>query len=80
MDADSRVRRLLDELLDSEQTPEAVCRDCPELLSEVRERWRRKLACDAELDAMFPTPECSSPLGGPPETPFSGNVHRDSRS
>ncbi len=76
MDADSRVRRLLDELLDSEQTPEAVCRDCPELLPQVRERWRRKLACDAELDAMFPTPECSSPLGGPPATPFSGNVHQ----
>ena len=76
MDADSRVRRLLEELLDSEQTPEEVCRDCPELLPQVRERWRRKLACDAQLDAMFPTPECSSPLGGPPATPFSGNVHQ----
>ena len=45
MDADSRVRRLLDELLDSEQTPEAVCRDCPELLSEVR----RALAAKTRL-------------------------------
>ena len=54
MDVESRVRFLLEELVDSERTPEEVCRDYPELLTQVRRRWRRKLACDAQLDAMFP--------------------------
>src|SRR5262249_156484 len=39
--ADPRVQHLLDELLDTDATPEQVCRDCPELLPEVREQWRR---------------------------------------
>ncbi len=70
MDGDPRVLQLLEELLDSERTPEEVCRDCPELLPQVRRLWQRKLACDAELDAMFPAP-------GPTRHP--GN-HRRSRS
>jgi serine/threonine-protein kinase len=53
---DPRLQRLLDELLDSESTPEAVCSDCPELLPEVRLRWRQVRAVEAELDALFPTP------------------------
>ena len=36
-----RVQQLLDELLDSDCTPEAVCGDCPELLPEVRQRWQQ---------------------------------------
>ncbi len=52
----SRVQQLLDELLDSGCTPEAVCGDCPELLPEVRLRWRQMCAVEAELDALFPTP------------------------
>jgi tetratricopeptide (TPR) repeat protein/tRNA A-37 threonylcarbamoyl transferase component Bud32 len=57
-----RVRQLLDEIFDSERTPEEVCGDCPELLPEVRRRWQRMRLLDAELDAMFPTP------GTAPET------------
>ena len=53
MDGDPRVRQLLEELLDSEQTPEEVCHHCPELLPEVHRRWQRKRACDAQLDALF---------------------------
>ena len=34
------VFALLEEMLDSGRTPEEVCRDCPELLPEVRQRWR----------------------------------------
>ena len=64
MDGETRVRLLLEELLDSERTPEEVCRDCPELLPQVRSRWRRKLACDAQLDAMFPARMPGSSLGG----------------
>jgi hypothetical protein len=52
----SRVQQLLDELLDSECTPEVVCGDCPELLPEVRQRWQQMRIIEAELDAMFPTP------------------------
>ncbi len=63
MDVEPRVRLLLEELLDSERSPEDVCRDCPELLPQVRERWRRKLACDAQLDALFPAPEPNPPIG-----------------
>ena len=65
MDVEPRVRSLLEELADSERTPEEVCRDCPELLPQVRRRWRRKLAYDAKLDAMFPAPEPGSPFGPP---------------
>src|SRR5260370_28395928 len=53
----SRVQQLVDEIFDSERTPEEVCADCPELLSEVRLRWLQMRLVEAELTAMFPTPE-----------------------
>jgi serine/threonine-protein kinase len=56
---DARVQQLLDEILDSDRTPEEVCRDCPELLSEVRKRWQKVQQVEAELDALFPTPGTS---------------------
>ena len=65
MDSDPRVGQLLEQLLDSEHTPEEVCRHCPELLPKVRERWERKCACDAHLDALFPVSESNSPFGNP---------------
>ena len=43
MSDDSRLEQLLDELLDSQATPEEVCSSCPELLPEVRQRWREWL-------------------------------------
>jgi len=51
-----RLRQLLDELHDSHATPEEVCRSCPELLPEVRARWRAVCRVRAELDALFPAP------------------------
>src|SRR5260221_8845554 len=54
---ESRVQRLLDEISDSGCTPEEVCGACPELLPEVRRRWRQMCAVEAQLDALFPTPE-----------------------
>ena len=39
MSGDPRVLDLIEEILDSGRTPEEVCRACPELLPEVRERW-----------------------------------------
>src|SRR3977135_96893 len=51
-----RLRQLLDELHESHATPEEVCRSCPELLPEVRARWREVCLVRAELDALFPVP------------------------
>ena len=44
MAAESLVQQLLDEILDSGRTPEEVCGACPELLPEVRRRWRQMCA------------------------------------
>jgi serine/threonine protein kinase len=56
MTDDTRVERLLDEIFDSSLTPDEVCRDCPELLPEVRARWRKMCLVEAKLDALFPAP------------------------
>jgi serine/threonine protein kinase/tetratricopeptide (TPR) repeat protein len=53
---DPRVEQLLDEILDSERTPEEVCVAFPDLLPEVRRRWRQVCAVQAGLEALFPTP------------------------
>jgi serine/threonine-protein kinase len=52
---DLRVQQLLDDLFDLGRTPEDVCADCPELLPEVRRRWRQMRIVEAQLDALFPT-------------------------
>jgi serine/threonine-protein kinase len=41
MSDDPRVQQLLDELHAGHATPEVVCESCPELLPEVRRRWRQ---------------------------------------
>jgi serine/threonine-protein kinase len=56
MSDDSRVRQLLEEILDSERSPEEVCAGSPELLPEVRRQLRRLHLVEAELEAWFPTP------------------------
>jgi hypothetical protein len=65
MSVDPRVERLLEQLIDSEATPEEVCRDCPELLPEVRARWQRNCRVLAELDAMFPLTVALEPGAAP---------------
>lgn len=47
------IKRLLEEVLDLERTPEDVCREHPELLGEVRARWLRVRGLVAELDELF---------------------------
>jgi serine/threonine-protein kinase len=54
MTDDPRIQELLDELQDSEATPEEVCESCPELLPVVRDRWRRMRRVGAHLDVLFP--------------------------
>ena len=53
------VITLIEEMLDSGRTPEEVCRDCPELLPEVRRRWKAFRLVDGALAAFFPDPETS---------------------
>ncbi len=48
------VLGLLEEILDSGKTPDEVCRDCPELLSEVQQRWKQFCRIDAEVGALLP--------------------------
>src|SRR5262245_41526864 len=54
MAGDPRVLGLLEEMLDAGKTPEEVCRDCPELLSEVRERWAEFRRIDAAVVELLP--------------------------
>jgi serine/threonine-protein kinase len=68
---EQRVRELLDEILDN-RTPEEVCANCPELLPEVRRRWKQMRMVEAELDQLFPTPgptrDSDLPEAGHPES------------
>jgi tetratricopeptide (TPR) repeat protein len=72
MPDDPRVQQLLDELLDTDATPEEVCGSCAELLPVVRARWRQMRDAQAQLDALFPpAPEpgeslLALPSGGTP--------------
>src|SRR5260221_4707725 len=68
-----RLRQLLDELHDSHATPEEVCRSCPELLPEVRARWRAVCQVRAELDALFPAPTARG-VGAPALLPASASL------
>jgi eukaryotic-like serine/threonine-protein kinase len=61
-----RVLGLLEEMLESGKTPDEVCCDCPELLPEVRERWREFRLIDAAVVELLPG------LGTSPDTcPFT---------
>jgi serine/threonine-protein kinase len=52
--SDPRVEQLLDELCDSDASPEEVCGTCPELLPAVREQLRRMRSVENVVDALFP--------------------------
>jgi hypothetical protein len=52
MPNDPRVAQLLDDILESDRSPEEVCRTCPELLSSVREGLRQIRLLEAALDAL----------------------------
>jgi serine/threonine-protein kinase len=63
---DRRVQQLLDQLLNSQSTPEEVCSSCPELLPIVRERWRQMCRVRDDLDELFPPsnePIVARPVG-----------------
>src|SRR6516165_5849969 len=56
MASNPHVLGLLEEMLDSGKTPEEVCRDCPDLLPEVRQRWQAFCRIDPEVGAWLPEP------------------------
>src|SRR5262245_23602008 len=70
MAGNPHVLGLLEEMLDSGKTPEEVCRDCPELLPEVRQRWQAFCRIDAEVGALLPglrtVPEAGAGAPAPP--------------
>src|SRR4051812_13321705 len=66
MPAESLVDQLLEEISVLGRTPEEVCADHPDLLTEVRRRWRRMCAIEEELDAIFPLPGHGPDADTPP--------------
>src|SRR5262245_50502049 len=53
MPGSPQVLGLLEQMLESGTTPEEVCRDCPELLPEVRRRWQEFRLIDAQMGDLF---------------------------
>ena len=54
MSSDPRVEQLLEQILDSQGTPEEVCGGFPDLLWEVRQRWQQVRSVEAQINEMFP--------------------------
>src|ERR1700722_9253727 len=71
---DSRVEALLEELLNSGGDAEEICRECPELLPQVRAGWRRLREIETELGELFP--ESASFDGTDPSTPSATELPR----
>jgi serine/threonine-protein kinase len=69
MTENPRVEQLVDEILDTERSPEEVCGSCPELLPEVRRRWQEMCGVKAELAALFPAPDAGADVGATPGLP-----------
>jgi serine/threonine-protein kinase len=66
MPDERRIEQILDEL-GPDRTPEDLCGEDPELLSEVRRRWEQLCRFGYHLDELFPPDaatkhECTSPL------------------
>lgn len=71
MDDESKLQKMLEEVLDSGRSPEEVCANASELLSELRERLQRLRRVEAQVEALFPSSANGRPDSGPsvkPET------------
>jgi serine/threonine-protein kinase len=70
MASNSQVLELLQEMLNSGKKPEDVCRDCPKLLPEVRQRWQEFQLIDAQVGALLPGIQTGPDAGAnaPPES------------
>lgn len=84
MASSPQVLELLEEILESARTPEEVCRDYPDLLQEVRERWQNFERIDDQVRSLLPgivTPPASGyeppdPMPAPPVAFGRYQVHR----
>jgi serine/threonine-protein kinase len=65
---------LLEEMLNSGQTPEEVCRRCPELLPEVRRRWQAFRLVDQAVAELLPVTETPPNAGATQPVPLSGGA------
>ena len=54
MSDQQRIRELLEEIFETNRSPEEVCAADPDLLPEVRARWERMRRVDHEIRAFFP--------------------------
>jgi formylglycine-generating enzyme required for sulfatase activity len=72
MAGNPRVLGLLEEMLHSGKTPEEVCRDCPELLPEVRQRWQEFQLIDAQVRTLLPGLAPTRPDADAPAPPAAG--------
>src|SRR5262245_29315248 len=70
MHDEARIMALLEQILDSNCTPDEACRECPELLPVVCDRLNRFRSMQAEIAAVFPPREKSSdvPLASPKDS------------
>ena len=76
MAGNPEVLGLIVEILDTGKSPEEVCRDCPELLPEVRQRWQEFCRIDAQVRVLLPglgTPPCADTT---PSVPHPGGLPR----
>src|SRR6516225_5099174 len=65
------VHGMLMEMLELGKTPEEVCRDCPDRLPEVRQRWRQFQLIDAQVRSLLPG-LAPRPAAGATEPPVAG--------
>jgi hypothetical protein len=65
MASNPQMLELLEKMLNSGKTPEEVCRDCLELLPEVRQRWQEFQLIDVQIRTLLPG------LGTGPGRPIS---------
>ena len=68
-----RIRELLEEALDSNRTPDEVCRENPELLLEVREQLGRVRSIEAQIEVLFASPGSKPDFG----SGFSDDRHAE---
>jgi serine/threonine-protein kinase len=54
MSHDAHLDELIEEILETDRTPEEVCAQRPELLDEVRVRLKKLRAVQAQVDSLFP--------------------------
>jgi serine/threonine-protein kinase len=71
MGGNPEVFALLEEMLNSGRTPEDVCRDCPELLPEVRQRWESFRCIDQAFSEFLPESDTSLGSGATQSVPHS---------